>query len=145
PFFLLAPLGFVPLLNLEAVLLTAPGFAVSLLSPADIHRSIYSQYPAMVTPFLFLGLVEATRARLNGALQWLPEAKVILVTVVLLTGYFSVIHGPYPWSYHFWDANGPLGYEMYMQWERRDAARELAAIVPPDASISVHNSIVLSS
>jgi uncharacterized membrane protein len=81
------PTSFLALANPEALLITAPQFALNLLVDTDIHRSpptIYFQYTATLIPVLFfssvLGLARLLRIRVLKQFWILPAAAVLLVS-----------------------------------------------------------------
>ncbi|HTL48795.1 MAG TPA: DUF2079 domain-containing protein [Verrucomicrobiae bacterium] len=65
-----APLGWLSLLDPPSLLLTLPMLAQNLISRNEATRSIFFQYTAFLTPFVFISAVEGA-ARMKSA-RWLP-------------------------------------------------------------------------
>jgi len=65
-----APLGFLSFLSPSSLIMNIPILAQNILSRNDATRSIFFQYTALLTPFVFISAIEGA-ARLKRA-QWLP-------------------------------------------------------------------------
>jgi uncharacterized membrane protein len=90
------PLGFLPLLSPLIVLLSAPDFAVNLLSSNNQLHQIYYQYTSTTTPFLFIASIYT----LLFLFKKVPKLNRTIVIIYLLS--FSLISqfllGPLPGS-----------------------------------------------
>ncbi len=62
---LLGPLAFIPLLEPSALVMAIPWLAASLLSINPLYYSIETQYPAFVSPFIFLSAIDGVKRLMN--------------------------------------------------------------------------------
>jgi uncharacterized membrane protein len=124
---LLVPLGLLPLLGLDTLLLALPTMLCLLLSDYEPQYSIYYHYAAPFVPLLFLAGATGT-ARL---VRWRGRSMVIAVSVLVLitssTMYF--LHSPGPLARHF-DENG-----QYDLWPHLASGYSALAAIPAGASV----------
>jgi len=116
---LLGPLAFTPLLDPLALIMALPWLAASLLSINPLYYSIETQYPAFVSPFIFLSAINGIK-RLTNFNAKIIKRTVILMIIVLLISTLLI-----PSNIHFEvdERNRIIGL----------ALRE----IPPDASVSI--------
>jgi len=127
------PLSYLAAANPEALLISAPQFALNLLVDTRIHAppsTIYFQYTATLIPVLFfssvLGLARLLRIRVLKQFWYIPAAVVVLVS-----GATSVL-----WSPQLAPRAGPPRNMAGSQMRERADARyhdELLAQVPKEA------------
>ena len=116
---LLGPLSFLSLLEPLALIMALPWLAASLLSVNPLYYSIETQYPAFVSPFIFLSAVDGLK-RLMRHNSEIMRHIIIAMTVILLVSTLLIPPGIY---FRFNETNDAI-------WL---ALRE----IPPNASISV--------
>ncbi|MCD6465611.1 DUF2079 domain-containing protein [Candidatus Bathyarchaeota archaeon] len=80
---LLGPLAFTSLLDPLALVMALPWLAASLLSINPLYYSIETQYPAFVSPFIFLSAIKGIK-RLMGFNMSIMKRIVTLMVIVLL-------------------------------------------------------------
>jgi len=133
---LFVPLLFFPLRAKTTWLALVPAAVFTLMASRDPLFEIYFQYTVFWAPTAFLLMFMVLERRLGAPGQrksLVANAAAILLTT-LLTSYFygSVFESP-----KMKGGFGPISYEWTGQDEARLAAfRELAARIPPDASIA---------
>jgi len=96
--FLLGPLGFISILSPIQLLISAPEFAINLLSNNSLMRSINFQYTAVITPFIFISAVFAAQKILN---KYNKVKKIGWIFGCVLLGFsliFAYFKGPLPYS-----------------------------------------------
>jgi uncharacterized membrane protein len=79
---LFAPLGFISLLGLPAILLVVPGVAVNMLAQHFCQPTIYCHYTVPVIPFIFIAAVfglSRLRMRLKSSASWLAVAGLLIL------------------------------------------------------------------
>ena len=122
---LLVPLGLLPFLGLDTLLLALPTMLYLLLSDYEPQYSIYYHYTAPLIPLLFLAGATGT-ARL---VRWRGRSMVIAVSVLVLitssTMYF--LHSPGPLARHFNEE------KQYTLWPHLDSGYAALAAIPPQA------------
>lgn len=119
PFKIFAPLGFLSLLDPRSFLLTLPMLAQNLLSRNNLTRSIFFQYTAFLTPFVFISAVRGSTKVLSrrGGIYYL------IAWVLLMSGVSE---------YHV--------IKVHLEkWtpQVKEAAQYLKTI-PPEASVRTH-------
>jgi uncharacterized membrane protein len=131
---MLAPLGFLPLLGMPALLAVGPGLAMNLLSVDPKLINYQAQYQAFVLPFLVLAAVDGY-ARLverlgerrvfhrHGAASALGAAFVL---ATILTA--RIVND--------------LGVNFWRLTPGQHAAYRMMALIPPDASIAAYERLV---
>jgi uncharacterized membrane protein len=122
-----APLGFLPLLAPEALIMVIPWLATSLLSTYPGYYSVYYQYQGFVVPFLFLALIISLK-RLN--FQSFKKIIAVLVIPTLLFSAFFLTASNVPWNYRLTVAN-----------DGAESANTIMQLIPPDASILTQNDL----
>lgn len=95
-FDILSPVGFLPALSPLIVFLSAPDFAVNLLSSNDQLHQIYYQYTSTTTPFLFIATIYA----LLLIIKKFPNLnKTLIVIYIAFFAFFAeYLLGPLPGS-----------------------------------------------
>lgn len=145
---LLAPVGFLPILNLSAkpwdprfhpnlALVALPALAENLFAGPSFQYSIQSKFAAALIPVIFSASVfglKSLRQRLDG---WVwPRGRrtttryIALGLVGVVLG-ASLTVGPLPWSMGFHPSD-------YSQSTRAAVANRLMELIPSNASVAVH-------
>ena len=122
---LLVPLGLLPLLGLDTLLLALPTMLYLLLSDYEPQYSIYYHYTAPLIPLLFLAGATGT-ARL---VRWRGRPMVVAVSVLVLTTSSTMyfLHSPGPLARHFNQE------KQYTLWPHLDSGYAALAAIPPQA------------
>lgn len=127
---LLAPLAFMSLLNLPALLIAAPVLVLNLLSPTSLYWDIFHGYSIAIVPFVFLAAVEGIRWL--SARRQLPQLQSRNGLTVLL----GIVLGATVLTNLAW-GNPALRWVLGRRDSTRPAiVREFAAMVPPDAPLA---------
>lgn len=130
---LLIPLGWLPLLAPEVMLLAVPTLGYSLLSSLDAQYSIHYWYFAPILPFIFYAAIIGTQRILNRLTLSSPRffvAKAMLLIYLLsasIASYFFYSVGPF--ARHFQPAR-------YVLTEHSIRGNALIKSIPPDASVA---------
>lgn len=125
------PLAFLPLTSLSQ-LAAAPWLFLAFTSGSRELLQIYNQYPAFVTPFVFVGLVEAL-AKLShkkGLLTWMM-ATLALSCSIYFAHLDPVFVNPYPPHTPSWPV-------VTVEAERLN---QIITLIPPDASVLTQNNL----
>ena len=124
---LLVPLGLLPLLGFDTVILTLPTMLYLLVAEYDPHYDIRYFYTAPLIPLLFMAGITAV-ARL---IKWKGRSAVYAVcTLILATSLASyLLHGPGPLARHF-NEDG-----QYNLWPHLTSGYKALATVPTDAAV----------
>lgn len=111
-FFLLGPLAFLSFLSPLHFFITAPEFAINILSKSANMTNVIYHYTAVITPFIFI-------SALYGALWFIKKtnkAKLLVVVLFFSTGWFVIFKGPL-----FFSKSRNVHPFLYPQKERFDA------------------------
>lgn len=114
------PVGFLSFLNLPAFSLTWPMLVQNLISRNEMTRSIFFQYTAYLTPFVFISAIEGGRKVLNrrgGGIYYLVGCALLLAGV---SEYHVLRTHLVKWT--------PRIQEIHESFER----------IPPEASVRTH-------
>jgi uncharacterized membrane protein/uncharacterized membrane protein YbhN (UPF0104 family) len=132
-FDILSPLGFLPLLSPLIVLLSAPDFAVNLLSSNDQLHQIYYQYTSTTTPFLFI----AAFYSLLIIFKKFPKLNRTLVVIYILgfSIFSQVLLGPLPGS------NKPNIDMFTKQLPNRYVIEKYISTIPKNLSVAATNNL----
>lgn len=116
---LLGPLAFIPLLEPSALMMAMPWLAASLLSINSLYYSIETQYPAFVSPFIFLSVIDGMKRLMN------INANITkrIFTMIIITLFLSTLLIPSGIHLKFSESN--------------DAVWLALSEIPPDASVSI--------
>ena len=129
---LLVPLGLLPLVGWEVMLLAAPSLGYLLLSDDPNMVAIVYQYSAVFIPVLFFGAIEGARR----IVDWRPGARAGVLAALLtisLGSYF--LHGGGPFSRNY----QPWRYDMAGRPER---GIEIINRIPNRAAVSAQSDLV---
>jgi uncharacterized membrane protein len=80
---LLAPVGFLSLLDPLPLIMTLPWLIASLLSINPLYYSIGTHYPAFVAPFIFFSAVKGVRGLVNMGGKNLMKIAVLMICICL--------------------------------------------------------------
>lgn len=132
-FLLLYPVVFLALLAPEVLLLAAPALLVHLLSSSVIMHTIYFQYTALVTPFVFAAaIVGADRCRRwADADRWMRPVLAASLCVGMVAG---LAHRPFTGH----DASVPPVLSPAQAAE----TRRILALIPAGASVSTQVALI---
>jgi len=123
-------LRLISLLGFEALLIGLPVFLQSLLSRVSTSHTIYFQYVATITPFIFMGALFGVQRLLRwcDGIRWVPRA--LGVGLVVAAGITQVLWGP-------WVAGpAPLGRSGQLARDALDDHRAaLIARIPSEAGV----------
>lgn len=116
---LLGPLAFIPLLEPSALVMAVPWLAASLLSINPLYYSIETQYPAFVSPFIFLSAIDGIKKLMNLDANITKRVFIMMIITLFLSTLLipSGIH---------------LKFSVY-----NDAIWLALSEVPSDASVSI--------
>ncbi len=91
-FRLFGPLGFLSFLS-PLSLGAIPEIALNVLSSSSNQKNIFYHYTALITPWIFIGLIDTIhRVRNWKYVRWLP------IVIILATLYLSYLDSPMPYS-----------------------------------------------
>jgi uncharacterized membrane protein len=123
----LVPLGLLPLLGFDTLILTVPTALYTLLSDYAPQYSIHYHYTAPLIPLAFMAGVDGARrlVRWKGGSVTVAVSVLILVTEVLS----YLLQGPGPLAAHF-NRQG-----QYNVWPHLASAYDALAAIPSDASV----------
>ena len=126
-----APVAFLPLFAPAIVILLLPGLLQNLLSQSPNQISNLYQYDALVIPFLFIGLVYASRKIIER--NWAIGRFLPLMIMILAISSFALL-----------SLAGPARFssERYAKSERVRVFREFVGRVPPRASVAADTNLV---
>ncbi|MEM2915403.1 MAG: DUF2079 domain-containing protein, partial [Candidatus Bathyarchaeia archaeon] len=116
---LLGPLAFIPLLEPSALMMAIPWLAASLLSINPLYYSIETQYPAFVSPFIFLSAIDGMKRLMN----FNANITKRVFTMMIITLFLSTLLIPSGIQLKFSESN--------------DAVWLALSEIPPDASVSI--------
>src|SRR5262245_22682788 len=129
-FLMFATLLFLPLLAPKELLLTAPIFALNLLSTRIYQYTIKEQYQALIIPGIVVaGIVGSARLwrwlelRRPGIGRWLPQA--LLAQILLLGAINIAVHNPVV-----------VAFRHHESPARVALMEQIAARIPRDASVA---------
>jgi uncharacterized membrane protein len=134
---LLLPLALLPLLGYAAALTAVPELALNLMSDTGTQTSIDFHYTAGVIPGLVVGAVLGA-ARLRSIDP--PAGMYAARTAVVVCAIATILYGPLPIWRHVPIGDHPSSYQYRVTARDRVAARAIA-LVPPQAAVSVSNTI----
>lgn len=127
---LFGPLGFLPLLRPDVLLLALPTLAFNLLSPQELHWSIRYQYGSMIYPVSFCATIMAIALLMKWKrLTARVEARTILNSALGLLVVTTL-------ASNLWLGNPALVWVTRQPNPRTAAAREVIAQVPPDVKLA---------
>ncbi len=127
---LLGPLGFLPALSLEPVVMTIPWIGASFITDYLPYYSIYYHYNSFVFPFVFIALVKVIE-RIKVIRPKL--VKRISLALFLSTAVFAL--------YLPFATTSPWMYRAPISTERNALVHESLSLVPSNASILTQNNI----
>ncbi len=124
---LLVPLGFLPLLGPDTLILTLPTLSYSLLSDHKAQYALRACYSAPLIPLLFLASVTGIRR----LLRWKGYSTATVVSAFILTTSFMsyLLYSPGPLARYFNQT------DEYVLWPHLASAYEALAAIPADASV----------
>lgn len=127
---LLGPLGFMPLLALEPLVMALPWIGASFITNYPLYYSVYFQYTGFVIAFIFIALIKAIE-RLTAKGTTLKRMKKILIMLFSATT-ISALFLPFtpisPWM-----------YQLPIPTEQSTLSHEVMSLVPQNASILTQN------
>jgi uncharacterized membrane protein len=130
---LVAPLACLPLLAPDVLVVGIFPLASNLLSSAEGQYTIRAHYTAALTAVL----IAATAVGGRRAAAWLGRVDVsqrcVLAGLAATTLVASLAFSPMPWS------RDAFARKQFWTAEPRDSLSRLAAVVPPEASVSAAN------
>jgi uncharacterized membrane protein len=130
---LVVPLAGLPLLAPEVLAVGILPLASNLLSSVEAQYTIRAHYTAALTAILVVASVVGGRR----ACAWLERTGVprrsVLAALVAATGVASAAFSPMPWS------RDAFARKQFWNLAPRDSLPLLAAVVPPDVSVSAAN------
>jgi len=116
---LLSPVAFISLLEPLALIMTLPWLTASLLSINPLYYSIETQYPAFVSPFIFLSAADGLKRLVNLNAN-IMHRIIAMMTIALFISAFLI---PYGIQFKFSESN--------------DAIWLALSEIPPNASVSI--------
>gem|GEM_PF-2928349 len=124
---LLVPLGLLPLLGFDTLILALPTTLYLLLSDYEPMYDIYFHYTAPLIPLLFMASVTG----IERLVRWRGRSVVVAVSAfILVTSLMSyLLHGPGPLARHF---NQKGQYDL---WPHLASGYNALAAIPADASV----------
>ncbi len=138
PFFILAPLLFIPLAGFRPLLPALPLLAVQMLSTVTHHQNVASQYTAGFIAPVFVSLVVAT-VYLRGRLA--PRTLIsVFSAVFLMTAFFNIAHSPTPLAVAFWNkgwSHGRWHYTNYLPGKNFQNINSAVDLIPEDPDVRV--------
>lgn len=138
---LFAPLLFMPFLSPSTLALTAPSFAIQLLSACPLHYAINNQYSASIIPFIFISFVYGLK-KLRA-----KKLEVAVVSALITSVCFTIVTGASPVSYSFWHykkSNNPYSFKNYTISKRDMQLNGTIASIQEGASVCAQNSVYTS-
>jgi len=99
-FFLLGPLGFLPLISPLLFLISLPELAINLFSSSANMRNIYFHYAAVIQPFIFIAAVFGANSLIIWCKRKFHKDATVALTILLFltTIIFAYFIGPLPFS-----------------------------------------------
>jgi uncharacterized membrane protein len=128
---LLLPLGFLPLLGPGLLAVSLPSLAYLLVSSRSALHTVGFQYPAVLTPWLFLAAVHGL-ARLERWPRGRQETRAWLPLCLMLVGTLGA-NLPFNPIFVSWRS----GY--FMRMPHHEQIREALAHIPPQAGVATIN------
>ena len=124
---LLVPLGLLPLLGFDTLILALPTMLYLLLSEYEPQYSIHFHYTAPLIPLLFMASVTGVER----LVRWKGRSVTVAVSAfILATSLMSyLLHGPGPLASHF---NQNAQYDL---WPHLASGYDALAAIPPNASV----------
>jgi len=124
---LLVPLGLLPLLGFDTMILALPTMLYLLLSEYEPQYSIRFHYTAPLIPLLFMASVTG----IERLVRWKGRSVTVAVSAfILVTSLMSyLLHGPGPLASHF---NQNAQYDL---WPLLASGYDALAAIPPGASV----------
>ena len=124
---LLVPLGLLPLLGIDTLILALPTTLYLLLSEYEPQYSIQYHYTAPLIPLLFMASVTG----IERLIRWKGRSVTVAVSAfILVTSLMScLLHGPGPLASHF---NQNAQYDL---WPHLASGYDALAAIPADASV----------
>ncbi len=126
-----APLAFLSLLSPSILLLTIPGFSISLLSTQPEKYMVYHHYSAMVIMPIFIAAIVG--------LGKIKRKKFLLIVMAIMTLVVSWAYAPTPnGRYFYWTKINDYGYDKYILTKRQKQKKEaIKQFIPDKYLISV--------
>jgi uncharacterized membrane protein len=124
---LLVPLGLLPLLGFDTLILALPTMLYLLLSDYEPQYSIHYHYAAPLIPLLFLACVTGIERLIRWRGRPLAIAVSALIVVTSSTSY--LLHSPGPLARHFNQDS------QYTLWPHLASGYEGLAAIPPEANV----------
>lgn len=130
-FWLLVPIGFLPLLSGRAWILLIPGLLQNLLTLFEFQFSSFYQYDAILIPGLWAGVVFGLKFLLD---RWPGASRIFAAGFV-----FAVLLG-----FFFRSPLNPVGFPvaLFRSSPHWDAFRQMLKLVPPEASVAAQTNLV---
>ena len=128
---ILLPVGFLSLFS-PLLLLALPELLINLLSSNSPMYSIYYQYTAGITPFIFISAIFGFKSLIN-RLPWLKKSALVAFLTFIIIG--AYLYGPLPFAAHA-DINFIKFPNPYAP-----IVRSWTSKIPKEASVSVTNNI----
>jgi uncharacterized membrane protein len=128
-FHLLAPVGFLPLLNPLTLFIPVPQLTSNLLSSHSYQHFIrYGNYTATIIPFIFISTIYGSAKLMKNRRSKILIAALLVSTSILSNYYFM---NPSPFSKH--SLKKYIGYNYH---ERVSLTNEALSLIPSGASVS---------
>ncbi len=136
-YFLLAPLLFLPLLDLRRFLPAFPLVFIPLVSTTYFHSGVDSQYTAGIIGPAFMALIFSVK-RIKDSWN-VKYANAIVLLMIVMTITFHVAHGASPISMSFWKSGWAEMWHKhnYSSNEHEKVIKEAIYRVPGDRNITV--------
>ena len=126
-FLMLLPLAGLPLLGIEFLTLSIPGFALVLLKSSTTYKSIITHHTGFILPFLFAAAVIGFKRAVSIAGE--KKKKLVTAAVIILGIASFVAYGPFTVLYNF---------DTFNAWSSHaKAGRELVKMITANADVAV--------
>ncbi len=124
---MLLPLAGLPLLGIELLTLSIPGFALVLLKSSTTYKSIITHHTGFILPFLFAAAIPGFKRAV--AIIGEKRKKAVTAAVIILSMASFILYGPFTVLYNF---------NTFNAWSTHaEAGRELMKIIPAGADVVV--------
>lgn len=124
---MLLPLAGLPLLGIEFLIFSIPGFALVLLKSSTTYKSVINHHTGFILPFLFAAAVLGFKRAVSIAGE--KKKKLITAALIILSVASLVSYGPFTALYNFGTFNAWSSHAK--------AGRELVKIIPANADVAV--------
>ncbi len=139
---LVSPLAFVCLRTPLILVPIFPLILISLFFSQPLHANIHNHYSLGLIPFLFVASVYGLKKLSRTCLE---RMRVVSLSMLFLSVYFSAAIGALPYSTTFWKSHGPFNYQDYVFPANYDQLVQAVERIPKNSTLSFQSNVYFST